>query len=167
MVEINLLSWREKKKECERNRARILIIASVMVSLCIATVMHAILAAEVRRDQRRLQTASASLPSTDMTAQIENDVVQNAKLSANDLAKLLDDAAASAVSGMCFTNIAYHDNQWRLEGKVLTPLSLIAGLRALQISLNAMKLVEFKQIPERDYYQFILNTETLAARRGG
>lgn len=167
MVELNLLSWREEKKEYERGRTKFLAAASIIVSLCIAAMTHVILAAEVRRDQQKLHVTGTSLPQTGKTAEIENDELPEVQLSAVELAKMLDDAAAAAGYGMCFTNILYHDKRWQLQGMVLSPLSLTAGMRALHEAANAIKLSEFRQIPERDFYQFLLNAETLAARRGG
>lgn len=155
MVEINLISWRAEKQAYEEKVTRQIIAASAATAMIIMMTTHIILKAAVRHDEKRLQHFSAAVP---QLADVNQNVSIAEYSTAAQLSALLDAAAKTIGSGVCYQRIAKHDDGWTIEGRALTAQSMLSGLMSLEKipSSDGMELRELKKDASHDHYQFVI-----------
>lgn len=165
MVEINLISWRAEKHAYEEKILRQIIAGSVAAAMIIMITAHIILKAAVRQDQQRLHHFTEILPTVaDSHAKI-NIITYSTTA---ELAALLDAAAKTIGSGVCYQRIAKEDGGWVIEGRALTSQSMLSGLMSLEkMPLSAgMTLRELKKDASHDVYQFVIQMRRADNHRG-
>ena|SRR3990167_355762 len=161
MVEINLLPWREQRRQYEQKVMRLIIGGSLLLMLMVIIGMHVILSMQIKRKEWRvqqLQTAMDSLPDSVVTNQ--NNQIIAEQLSGIALVKLLNDAARAVDSGVCYQRITHHDNLFELEGRALSMQSMTSGLQVLGQSpfFSTLRLRDLKKNAAQDDLQFVMST---------
>tara|TARA_R110000868_G_scaffold409329_1_gene694623 strand:- start:427 stop:921 length:495 start_codon:yes stop_codon:yes gene_type:complete len=160
MVELNLLNWRQKKNDYERQMIRRFVMLGVLVAVMMLGGVHALLNYVMYQRSQQVSILRSSLPRAEQHDE-RLPIAKNTQLFVSPLKLIawLEVASLSSRYGVCYQRLLREDSQLTFEGKGWSLASVRAGFNHLEAStvFNTLKLSEIKKHAVDERLQFLLN----------